>query len=191
MAILSNSLFIALVAFVVQIHPTTAAPGQLTSRQTACAVLPGNPSIVRSVSFPLDTRQTATSTVSMAQLLAQSSPCFPPSMDISGITSSVSTAQSTGRATAQGLFSFLKDVWQDVLDVVKVVTDVEAVLEYADVADIFQLAIDGYKLYNDVTKTIIGATSPDGSTTVTWQPVVPYVRRPPVTCGYSTGKECP
>ena len=51
-----------------------------------------------------------------------------------------------------------------------------------------QLGIDGYHLYNDITKTITDATSPDGLTTVSWMPVVPRVVKPDPPCGYSTGR---
>jgi hypothetical protein len=149
-----------------------------------------NPAI-RDVS--LVPRQSATDTVSLATLISQITPCIPGTVDVSSINSGMARAQSSGRVTAQGWFSFLKSVWTDVQDVFKVVADVEAVLQWGDVVKIIQLGIDAYKLYTDVTKTIIIAESLDGTTTQTFTPVptVHHYKPPPDNCGYGTHKMCP
>jgi len=91
---------------------------------------------------------------------------------------------------AQGLGSFLKKLWKDFQDVLKVIKDVEAIILYGDVVDILKLLVDGYQLYTDVKNTFLVAKGPNGQE-IRFTPV--KVHKPPVEkpCGGRTGKMCP
>lgn len=80
--------------------------------------------------WDINKRQTSTTTVSLATLLAQQTLCIPPSVDVSPIVTSVKKAQSDGRVHAQGVFGFIKDLWKDVKDVFAIIKDVEALITW-------------------------------------------------------------
>ncbi|KAF1994386.1 hypothetical protein P154DRAFT_567386 [Amniculicola lignicola CBS 123094] len=195
MAVLSGyrSIFLALIMAIISTQVIAANPA-LMFRQATCAALPGVGVNTRSLSVSersLFVRQTASDTVSLAALLAQDTPCIPPSISVATIRESAQSAQDVGRVTAQGFGSFFKGVWNAVQGAIKVIADVQAVLIWGDVVSLIQLGIDAWRLVGDVRQFLIVATSPDGSLTRTFQPTKIYKPPKEKPCGWGTGKICP
>lgn len=154
-------------------------------------MIPGltdNANIARSLT--LAPRQTVDG-AAIADLLTQSAPCIPPTVDVTPLTASVARAQADpDRMSAMGLGSFLKGLWKTFQDVLKVVKDITAVVLYGDVVDILKLLVDGYQLYTDAKNTFLVAKGPHGEEKK-FMPVKVYKEPVEKPCGGRTGRICP